>query len=175
MVTGPFAPAQTPGGQKPVFIHANCDGQTVAAVLGSLKEQMAASRRYVVIPRLDANGKMEEVLEIYMHCTQRGDVVAVATSYGKGRCLSENRCGSMIDGSSIKSTLCDGHEGGWPSLEKLFGSCRVPHPSRTLRRVGGRLIAPWDLSFTPCVPETKFPPSLHSPAPLLGAKYAAKP
>jgi hypothetical protein len=83
MVTGPFAPAQAPGREKPVFIHANCDGETAATVLGSLKEQMIASRKYVVIPRLDDSGGGDEVLEIYMHCTQRGDVVAVATSYGK--------------------------------------------------------------------------------------------
>jgi hypothetical protein len=112
MVTGLFAPAQTPAGQKPVFIHANCDGQTAATVLASLKEQMTASRKYIVIPRLDDSGRGDEVLEIYMHCTQRDDMVAVATTYGKGRCLSENRCGSMIDGSSIKSTLCDGHAAG---------------------------------------------------------------
>jgi hypothetical protein len=132
MVTGPFAPAQAPGGQKPVFIHANCDGQTAATVLGSLKEQMIASRKYVVIPRLDDSGGGVEVLEIYMHCTQRGDVVAVATSYGKGRCLSENRCGSMIDGSSIKSTLCDGHAAGecgrtlFASFEEYVSRQREP-------------------------------------------------
>lgn len=30
-----------------------------------------------------------------------------ATSYGKGRCLSANKCGSVVDGNSIRSTLCD--------------------------------------------------------------------
>jgi len=112
MVTGPSAPAQTPGSQKPVFVHANCDGKAAATVLGSLKEEMTASGRYVVIPRLDDSGNADDVFEIYMDCTQRDNVVAVATSYGKGRCLSKNKCVSMVDGGSIKSTLCDGHAAG---------------------------------------------------------------
>jgi hypothetical protein len=134
IVAGPFASAQTSGGQKPVFIHANCDGQTTASVLASLKEQIAASRRYVVIPRLEDNGKMDEVLEIYMHCTQRDDMVAVATSYGKGRCLSWNKCGSMVDGSSIKSTLCDGRGAGecgralFVSFEEYASGQKEPPP-----------------------------------------------
>ena len=106
MVTGSFASAQTSESQKPVFIRANCDGKTIA-VLGSLSNQMFASGKYVVIPTLDDHGKMDEVFEVYMHCAQRDDVVAIATSYGKGRCLSVNKCGSVVDGSSIRSTLCD--------------------------------------------------------------------
>jgi hypothetical protein len=106
MATGIFAPAQTSGGPKPVFIHANCDGKT-AAVVGSLKDQIVASRKYVMTPTLDDNGKMDEVFEVYMRCAQRDDIVAVATSYGKGRCLSTNKCGSVVDGSSIRSALCD--------------------------------------------------------------------
>lgn len=112
LMTAPSAPGQTPGAQKAVFIHGNCAGQAAATVLGSLKEQMTASGRYILIPRLDDSGNTDDVLEIYMDCTQRDDVVAVATSYGKGRCLTKNKCISMVDGSSIKSTLCDGRAGG---------------------------------------------------------------
>lgn len=91
----------------PVFIHANCKGDASAAVLGSLKIQIDTSAKYIVVPKLNDNGRMNEVLEIYIHCTQRNNVVAIATSYGKGKCLTLHQCGSMIDGSSIKSTLCD--------------------------------------------------------------------
>jgi hypothetical protein len=101
------AAAQTSTSPKPVFIHANCDGKEADAVLGSLKEQMAGSRKYVVIPRLDDDGRTDEVFEIYMHCSQRNDTLAVATSYGRGKCVAVDRCGSMIDASSIKSTLCE--------------------------------------------------------------------
>jgi hypothetical protein len=75
-------------------------------VLGALNKQVSASRKYVVVARLDDNGSKADVLEIYIDCTQRDDVIAVATAYGKGGCLSENKCASMIDGSTIRSTLC---------------------------------------------------------------------
>lgn len=102
-----FVAAQTVNDREPVFVHAKCDGKSSAAVLEVLKEQVAASRKYVVIPRLDATGKSDEVFEIYMHCTQGHDMVAIATSYGKGKCFGPNKCASMIDGGSIESTLCD--------------------------------------------------------------------
>lgn len=108
IVNSALAVAQTSTSPRLVFIHATCDGKEAGAVLGSLKERMAGSRKYAVIPRLDDDGRTDEVLEIYMHCSQRNDTVAIATSYGRGRCVAVNRCGSMIDGSSIKSTLCDG-------------------------------------------------------------------
>src|SRR5208283_157705 len=39
--------------------------------------------------------------------------------------------------------------GGWPRLSLALSRKRVPHPSRILRRVGSRLLAPWDFGLTP--------------------------
>jgi hypothetical protein len=94
-------------GSRPVFIHASCESKTSATLLSSLKDQLSMSQKYAVVPAVDDNGRMDVVLEIYMDCEEHNDVVAIATTYGKGKCLSLHQCGSMIDGSSIKSTLCE--------------------------------------------------------------------
>jgi hypothetical protein len=58
-----------------------------------------------------------------------------------------------------------GKSGGWPSLSWTLTRKWVPHPSRTLRRVGGRRIALWDSPFTPFVPQTRFSPNPRRLAP----------
>jgi hypothetical protein len=82
-------PAEHP---SPVFIRTTCDGKFSSAALSSLKEEIRTSTKYQLVPSLDDNGRMDEVLTIYMHCTEHSDVVAVATNYGLAKCLSVKEC-----------------------------------------------------------------------------------
>ena len=92
---------------RPVFIRAACDGKVSSIVLSSLREEIRTSREYELASTLDDNGRMDEVHTIYMSCTERKAVAAVATNYGLARCLSGTNCHSIVDGSSIRSDLCD--------------------------------------------------------------------
>jgi hypothetical protein len=50
---------------------------------------------------------MDVVLTIDVKCAEREDVAAVATVYGKAKCFSPTNCHLAIDGSSMRSDLCD--------------------------------------------------------------------
>ena len=92
--------------RKPVFIHASCEGKISSVALVAFENELLASEKYRMTPTLDDFGHMDEVQILYMNCTEVVDAAAIATNYGKARCMAINRCGSMIDGSSITATLC---------------------------------------------------------------------
>jgi hypothetical protein len=92
---------------KPVFVKATCQGKISSAVLVYFREGIRASQRYQLVPSLSDNGKMDVVLTVDISCTERSDMAAVALVYGKARCLSVKNCHLSIDGSSIRSYLCD--------------------------------------------------------------------
>lgn len=100
-------PASAAENLRSLFIHAACDGKISSAVLSSLKEEIRTSTKYQLVPGLDDNGRMDTVLTIYMNCAERSDVAAVATSHGWAHCDSVTDCRGTVDGSSIRSTLCD--------------------------------------------------------------------
>jgi hypothetical protein len=90
-----------------VFIKAVCDGKVSAAVLTSLKTEIDASQKYHLIPDLSDEGRMGEVITIEMACSERTEVAAVATTYGKGKCFPGAYCHQAVDGNSLKVALCD--------------------------------------------------------------------
>jgi hypothetical protein len=74
--------ADTP--KSSVAIHtAACDGKLSSSAIASLKEQISTSPKYRVVPNLSDEGRMGVVLTIIIACTERSDVAAVATTYGK--------------------------------------------------------------------------------------------
>jgi hypothetical protein len=90
-----------------VSIKAVCLGKVSSAVLSSFKEEIRTSRKYQLVPNLSDNGRMDVVLTIDVKCAERDDVAAVATVYGKAKCFSPTNCHLAIDGSSMRSDLCD--------------------------------------------------------------------
>jgi hypothetical protein len=42
-----------------------------------------------------------------MKCTERTNIAAVATVFGAAKCFSVKNCHLTIDGSSLRSDLCD--------------------------------------------------------------------
>jgi len=98
--------ADTP--KSSVAIHtAGCDGKVSSPAIASLKEQISTSPKYRLVPDLTDEGRMGVVLTIIMACTDRPDVAAVATTYGKAKCFPGAYCHQAVDGSSLKSALCD--------------------------------------------------------------------
>lgn len=94
-------------GPRPVFIRASCDGKIASVVLSALKDEIRTSVKYRLVRGLDDDGRMDSVLTIYMNCTERSEVTAVATNYGSAHCYSSTDCRGVVDGSSIRSALCD--------------------------------------------------------------------
>jgi hypothetical protein len=92
---------------RPVFIHAVCDGKISSAVLSHLRDEIRISQKYQLIPTLDDNGRMDVVLTIEMTCADRDDVAAVATAYGKGKCVGPAICHGVFDASSLRADFCD--------------------------------------------------------------------
>ncbi len=92
---------------RPVFIRASCVSPASSVVISSLKEGIRASQKYRSAATVDDNGRMDVVLTIYAHCTERDGVIAIATAYGVGQCSSATSCHGTLDGSTIKSALCD--------------------------------------------------------------------
>jgi hypothetical protein len=97
--------ADTP--KSSVFIHAACDSKISSAVVASLKEEIGNSQKYHLVPNLSDEGRLGVVLTINLACTERTDVAAVASAYGKGQCFAGAYCHGVSDGSSLKSALCD--------------------------------------------------------------------
>jgi hypothetical protein len=92
---------------RSVFIHAACDGKISSAVLSSLREGIRTSQKYQLVRTLDDEGRMDIVLTIYMNCAERSDVAAVAIGNGLAKCFGTTNCHLSVDGSSIRSALCD--------------------------------------------------------------------
>jgi hypothetical protein len=96
--------AETP---QSVYIHAECDGNVFSAVASSFMESIRISRNYRQVPNLEDEGRRGIVMTIYMSCTERNDVIGIATSYGWAKCYGDKVCHLSLDGSSIRSVLCD--------------------------------------------------------------------
>jgi hypothetical protein len=96
--------ADTP---KSVFVKANCLGNISSTVLASLKEEIGNSQKYRLSRTLADEGGTDVVLTINMHCVERNGVVAVAIAFGRAKCFSATNCHLAVDGSSIRSELCD--------------------------------------------------------------------
>jgi hypothetical protein len=92
---------------KPLFIKAKCDGKLSSIVLSALREAASASPKYLLVPSLDDNGRLEAVQTIYMTCTENKDVTAIATQFGIAKCQSMGVCHSVIDGLSLNVALCN--------------------------------------------------------------------
>ncbi len=92
---------------KPVFLRAECEGKVSTALLASLKEEIDISQKYQLVAHLDDNGRLDVVLAIYMNCVEHNDIAAIATAYGQAKCLSTTNCHQLVDGSSVRSALCD--------------------------------------------------------------------
>lgn len=90
-----------------VYIHADCDGKVSSAVVSSFTEAIRASQKYHQVPSLDDEGRRGIVMTIYMACAERNDVIGVASSYGWAKCYGDKECHLSLDGSSIRSVLCD--------------------------------------------------------------------
>jgi hypothetical protein len=94
-------------GPRSVFIHAGCDGRISSAALFSLREEIRTSQKYQLVRTLDDEGRMNVVLTFYMNCTERSDVAAIAFAYGQAKCFSSKNCHLAVDGSSVRSALCE--------------------------------------------------------------------
>lgn len=94
-------------GPRSVFVKAICNGKLSAAVLSSFREGIRTSQKYQLIPTLDDNGRMDVVLEVEMSCTERDNVVAIATAYAMAKCFGPGNCRATMDGSSLGVSLCD--------------------------------------------------------------------
>lgn len=90
-----------------VFVRSACDGKISTAVIASLKTEIEASPKYHTVPNLTDEGRMGEVLTIEVVCSERPDVVAIATAFGKGKCFPGAYCHGVVDGDSLKAALCD--------------------------------------------------------------------
>jgi hypothetical protein len=103
----PCLPANATENARPVFVKALCNGKLSSAVLSSLREVIRSSNKYRIIATLDDSGRMDEVLEVEMSCTERDNVVAIATIYGMAKCFGAENCHASMDGSSLSVALCD--------------------------------------------------------------------
>jgi hypothetical protein len=119
-----------------VFIRAQCDGKISSAVLSSVKEAFRTSQKYRLVPTMEDEGRRGRVFAIYMVCAERTNLAAIATTYGQGICRTSTNCGLVIDGSSLKSALCDSYaaEDCGRTLFKTFDDYMVSHHLR--RRTG---------------------------------------
>jgi hypothetical protein len=102
-----FQTANAADNPKPVFIRAVCEGKISSSILVSLREKIRTSQKYRLISTLDDDGRMDTVMAVYMNCAERGDVAAVATTYGQGKCVSALNCRILVEGVSIRSALCE--------------------------------------------------------------------
>lgn len=91
----------------PVFIRATCSDKISSAVLSSLREELSRSQRYRLVHTLTDEGQMDKVLTIEMNCAERHSVAAIATVYGKAKCFGSKNCHLSVDGSSIRSDICE--------------------------------------------------------------------
>lgn len=93
---------------RSVFIHAACDGKISSATLSSLIETIRTSQKYQLVRSLDEKAPSANVvLTLYMNCTERFDVAAIAFAFGQAKCFGSKNCHVAVDGSSIRSALCD--------------------------------------------------------------------
>ncbi len=99
--------ASAEGSSSPVVIKATCEGGVSSTVLSALREEIGNSQKYKLTPNLADDGRMDVVRTINMKCTERNNLVAIATVFGAAKCFSQTNCHLSIDGSSIRADLCD--------------------------------------------------------------------
>jgi hypothetical protein len=92
---------------KFVFVKASCLDKISSDVLSSLEEGIRNSQKYRWARNLGDGDQMGIVFTINVSCSERKNVVAVATVFGAAKCFSATNCHHAIDGSSIRSDLCD--------------------------------------------------------------------
>lgn len=94
-------------GAKPVFVKAKCVDKVSSSALSSFREALGASERYRLVSSLDDAGRMDVVLSVQMSCTQRDNVVAVASVYGIAKCFGPRNCHVAFDVTSLRADFCD--------------------------------------------------------------------
>lgn len=92
---------------RPVSVKAACLGKISSAILSSFREEIRTSQKYRLVPNLSDNGAFDIVLTVNVDCTEGNNSVAVATVFGAAKCFSVKNCHLSVDGSSLKSDLCD--------------------------------------------------------------------
>jgi hypothetical protein len=92
---------------SPVFVKAACDGKISSAVISTLREEIGNSQKYRLVRTVADNGQMDVVLTIEVNCTERNKLAAIATIFGRAKCFGVKNCHLAIDGSSLRSDLCD--------------------------------------------------------------------
>jgi len=92
---------------KPIFIKATCDGKTASSALLALKKEIDSSSKYRLVHNLTDDGQMDLVLTINMDCREQNNIAGIATAYGQAKCFGEKNCHLSIDGSSLRSDLCE--------------------------------------------------------------------
>jgi hypothetical protein len=106
-LTGPFVVACAADMPKPVFVKGTCLDPISSGVLSSLDETIRNSQKYRRAHNLGDGDQMGVVLTINVTCTERKNVAAIATVFGAAKCFSATNCHVAIDGSSLRSDLCD--------------------------------------------------------------------
>ena len=91
----------------PVFVKAACDGKISSAVISTLREEISNSQNYRLVPNAVDNGQLDIVLTIEVDCAERNESAAIATIFGRVKCLDVKDCRLAIDPSSMRSHLCN--------------------------------------------------------------------
>ncbi len=106
VITAPSVAIATDSG-KAVFIKTTCNGEISSQLLSSLKSAIGASPKYRVVHTMDDDGRMDVVLTIIMKCSEHNSITGVASVFGQAKCFSRTDCHVVVDGSSLRSDLCD--------------------------------------------------------------------
>jgi hypothetical protein len=91
--------------QRPVFIHAVCEGAGSSAVLDSFTSAVRSSSMFYVLRHLNDDRGVHPISTVYMNCAEGTTDIAVAPTYGVGKCL-KGQCSVSIDGASTRAALC---------------------------------------------------------------------
>src|ERR1700721_2886300 len=92
---------------KSVFVVGSCLDEISSNVLSTLQEQIRNSQKYRWAHNLGDGDQTAVVLTINVSCIERKNVAAIATVFGAAKCFSPTNCHHAIDGSSVRSDLCD--------------------------------------------------------------------
>jgi hypothetical protein len=96
--------ADTP---KSVFVKESCLDTISSDVLSSLEKEIRKSQKYRWARNLGDGNQTGVVFTINVSCTQRKNVVAIATVFGAAKCFSATNCHHAVDGSTIRADSCD--------------------------------------------------------------------
>jgi hypothetical protein len=104
---------------KPISVQPACDGKLSSVLLSSFKDAISTSQRYVLVPNLSDNGKMDAVLIIQMACGEHNNTVSVGSIYGMAKCFGPKNCHVSLDGHTLNVLMCDSN-GGATCGKELF-------------------------------------------------------